>query len=60
MFLAHHHINIASVDMASDDNDTSIVAIYSLPQYDHALTINPPEAKVLNDALSACFSDAAI
>ena len=53
MLLAHHHINTASVDMASDDIDTSIVTIdSSLPQYDHALTIDPPEAKVLDDALT--------
>ena len=53
MLLAHHHINTSSVDMASDD-DVSVVDTNdsSLPRYDHAMTIDPPEAKMLDDALT--------
>ena len=54
MLLAHHHINTASVEMASDDTDVSVVATNdpSLPRYDHAVTIDPPEARILDDALT--------
>ena len=54
MLLAHHHINTASVEMASDDGDVSVVATNdpSLPRYDHAMTIDPLEAQVLDDALT--------
>ena len=54
MLLAHHHINTGSVEMASDDRDSSVMAtnVSSLPQYDHAMTIDPPEAKMLEDALT--------
>ena len=54
MLLAHHHINTASIEMASDDHDGSVMAtnVSSLPQYDHAMTIDPPEAEVLDDALT--------
>ena len=54
MLLAHHHINTASVEMTSDDCDGSVMTtnISSLPQYDHAMTIDPSEAKMLDDALT--------
>ena len=55
MLLAHHHINTASVEMTSDNCDVSLQGAdddSSLPQYDHALTIDPPEAEVLDDALT--------
>ena len=54
MLLAHHHINTASVDdVTSDDHDAPVATIDpSLPRYDHALTIDPPEAEVLDDALT--------
>ena len=54
MLLAHHHINTASVDdVTSDDHDAPVATIDpSLPRYDHALTIDPPEAKMLDDALT--------
>ena len=54
MLLAHHHINTTSVEMASDDTDVSVVGVddSSLPRYDHAMTIDPPEAKMLDDALT--------
>ena len=54
MLLAHHRINTASVDdVALDDGNFSVVAIDpSLPQYDHALTIDSPEADVFDDALT--------
>ena len=54
ILLAHHHINTASVEMASDDGDVSVVATNdpSLPRYDHAMTIDPLEAQVLDDALT--------
>ena len=54
MLLAHHHINTASVDdVTSDDHDAPVTTIDpSLPRYDHALTIDPEEAKVLDDALT--------
>ena len=54
MLLAHHHINTASVEMSSDDCDVSLQGAddSSLPQYDHAMTIDPSEAEVLDDALT--------
>ena len=54
MLLAHHCINTASVEMASDDTDVSVVGVdnSSLPRYDHAMTIDPLEAEVLDDALT--------
>ena len=53
MLLAHHHINTASAEMASDNCDVSLGGVDdSLPQYDHAMTIDPPEAEVLDDALT--------
>ena len=54
MLLAHHHINTSSVDMTSDDDDILVVAANdsSLPQYDHAMTIDPLEAEILDDALT--------
>ena len=54
ILLAHHHINTASVDMATDDSDISVVATIdsSLPQYDHALSVNPPETQTLDNALT--------
>ena len=60
MLLAHHNINTSSVDVASvDDDDVSVVASNDslLPQYDHAMTIDPPEAKMFDDALTLdCLS----
>ena len=51
MLLAHHHINTTSVDDV--DSDAPVATIDpSLPRYDHALTIDPPEAKMLDDALT--------
>ena len=54
LLLAHHHINTSPVDVASDDSGVSMVAAInpSLPQYDHALTIDPLEAQVFDDALT--------
>ena len=52
MLLAHHHINTGSVEMASDDCDGSVMATNISSQYDHAMTIDPPEAKMLDDALT--------
>ena len=54
MLLAHHHINTTSADdVASDDNDVLVATTDpSLPRHDHALTIDPPEAKMLDDALT--------
>ena len=54
MLLAHHNINTASVDdLALDDGGYSVVAIDpSLPRYDHALTIDPPEANIFENALT--------
>ena len=54
MLLAHHHINTSSLDTASDDDDILVVAANdsSLPRYDHAMTIDPLEAEVLDDALT--------
>ena len=54
MLLAHHHINTAPVDdVAPDDNDVSGSTIDpSLPQYNHALTIDPSEVEVIDNALT--------
>ena len=54
ILLAHHHINTASVDVASDDSDVSIVSTIdsSLPQYDHALSIDSPQAQTFNNVLT--------
>ena len=54
MLLAHHCINTTSVEMASDDTDVSVVGVddSSLPRYDHAMTIDPLEAEVLDDAFT--------
>ena len=55
MLLIHHNINTSSVDVASvDDDDASVVTTNdsSLPRYDHAMTIDPLEAEVLDDALT--------
>ena len=54
ILLTHHHINTASVDMAADVSDVSIVTTFdsSLPQYDHALSIDPPEAQTLDNAFT--------
>ena len=51
MLLAHHHINTASVDDVASDAPVATIDP-SLPRYDHALTIDPPEAEVLDDALT--------
>ena len=51
MLLAHHHINTASVDDVAIDAPVATIDP-SLPRYDHALTIDPPEAKMLDDALT--------
>ena len=51
MLLAHHHINTASVDHVAIDAPVATIDP-SLPRYDHALTIDPPEAEVLDDALT--------
>ena len=51
MLLAHHHINTASVDDVAIDAPVATIDP-SLPRYDHALTIDPPEAEVLDDALT--------
>ena len=51
MLLAHYNINIASVSSADGDlNNTNPMS--TLPRYDHALTIDPSDAKVLDDALT--------
>ena len=54
MLLAHHCINTSSVDTAPDDDDISVVASNDslLPLYDHAMTIDPLEAEILDDALT--------
>ena len=55
ILLAHHHINTASVDIATADSNISTVATIdsSLPQYDHALSIaDPPETRTLDNALT--------
>jgi len=50
LLLAHHHINTAPVDDLDDDEDLTITA--PEPYYDHAFTIDPPEAQVFDDALT--------
>ena len=55
MLLAHHDISIASVNSLEsdvDDNSMVIASSSTLPLYDHALTIDPSDAKVLDDALT--------
>ena len=55
MLLAHHDISIASINsLESDVDDNSVVTAggSTLPLYDHALTIDPSDAKVLDDALT--------
>ena len=50
LLLAHHHINTAPVDKI-DDNEELTIADPEL-HYDHAFTIDPSEAKALDDALT--------
>ena len=51
MLLAHYNINIASVSSADGDlNNTNSMS--TLPRFNHALTIDPSDAKVLDDALT--------
>jgi len=54
LLLAHHHINTKNVDEAphTDKILTVPTTTPSLPHYDHAFTIDPPEAVVLDDALT--------
>ncbi|XP_065917898.1 3'-5' exoribonuclease HELZ2-like isoform X3 [Dysidea avara] len=50
LLLAHHHINTAPVDGLDDGEDLAIAT--PEPRYDHAFTIDPPEAKAFDDALT--------
>ena len=50
LLLAHHHINTTPLD--DDEIATIDTAGSFLPYYDHAFTIDPPEAMVLDDALT--------
>ena len=55
MLLAHYNINIASVKSVESGNSCAVSAtnsLSSLPQYPHALTIDPSDAKALDDALT--------
>ena len=56
LLLAHHHINTAPVDeVAYAYKDETILVpttTSSLPHYDNAFTIDPPEAMELDDALT--------
>ena len=54
LLLAHHHINTAPVDkvLYNDKISTVPTVVSSLSHYDHAFTIDPPEAMVLDDALT--------
>ena len=55
MLSAHRDISIASVNSLEsdfDDNSMVIASGSTLPLYDHALTIDPSDAKVLDDALT--------
>ncbi|XP_065917904.1 3'-5' exoribonuclease HELZ2-like isoform X2 [Dysidea avara] len=53
LLLAHHHINTAPVDDIDDDETLIVTTAGScLPFYDNAFTIDPPEAMVLDDALT--------
>ena len=54
LLLAHHHINTAPVDEVAYEDEITLVptTTSSLPHFDHAFTIDPPEAMVLDDALT--------
>ena len=55
MLLAHYNISIASVNSLESDVDNNSMMTASgntLPRYDCALTIDPSDAKVLDDALT--------
>ena len=54
LLFAHHHINTTHVDEAphSDESSAAAMTTSTLPHYDHAFTIDPPEAVVLDDALT--------
>ena len=53
LLLAYHHINTAPVDDLDDGVDLVVPSTKSsLPHYDHAFTIDPPEAQAFDDALT--------
>ena len=52
MLLAHYNINIASVESGNSCVVSATSSVTSLPQYPHALTIDPSDAEVLDDALT--------
>ncbi|XP_065917902.1 3'-5' exoribonuclease HELZ2-like isoform X2 [Dysidea avara] len=54
LLLAHNHVNTDHIDKVPFNDEIATVATTgsSLPHYDHAFTIDPPEAMVLDDALT--------
>ena len=53
LLLAHHQIDTAPVeDLNGNENLTVATDRPSLPHYDHAFTIDPPEAQAFDDALT--------